>query len=324
MRGLPALLLLLLLPAAALPALAEGPQVMFTEVQRPGGLALDYLFKERDRLQPRRLAFLLPAETVHVGAGSYHIAGHYDPEAVTARVKKAVEAAVLAYGDEVQASVRRAPHGYELSVQVKGRRGRLNQVMAELKRVAAGAEGAYLAEVYLRPIRPREVVPDYGRRAGLFVSAMRPVAEALAAQLPPTASERERLALALTFVQSIPYDTETAARRENGYVVPPMMLVQNKGACDSKSVALASLLGTLLPGRAVVVIVVPEHALLGVALPAEPGERTLYAEGRTYVLMEPVGPAETPLGQISERSRHALDRSNGVTVLPVTAPATAK
>ena len=99
MRGLPALLLLLLLPAAALPALAEGPQVMFTEVQRPGGLALDYLFKERDRLQPRRLAFLLPAETVHVGAGSYHIAGHYDPEAVTARVKKAVEAAVLAYGE---------------------------------------------------------------------------------------------------------------------------------------------------------------------------------------------------------------------------------
>ena len=309
------LLLLLLLPPAA--ALADGPQLTFIETQRPEGLTLDYLFKERDRSPPRHLAFLLPAETVHVGAGSYHVAGHYDPEVVTARVKMAVEAAVPSFGDGVQAAVKRAPRGYELSLRVKGRRSRLIQVMTELKRVAAKAEGEYLTEVFLRPVRPREVVPDYGRLAGLFVKAMRPAAEALAAQLPPTASERERLALALAFVQSIPYDTETAARRENGYVVPSMMLVQNKGACDSKSVTLASLLATLLPGRAAAVIVVPEHALLGVELPSQPGERTLYAEGRNYLLMEPVGPAEIPPGQISDRSRRALDRVSGVTVLPV-------
>ena len=323
MKGRVALLLLLLLAllAVPVPGRAGGPQMSFAEVQRPEGLALDYVFKERDRPEPRQLAFVLPAETVHVGAGSYHVAGHYDPEAVTARVKTAVESAARAYGDEVQAGVRRAPHGYELSVRVKGRRGRLNQVMAELKQVAARAEGAYLAEVYLRPIRPREVVPDYGRLAGLFVKAMRPVAEALAAQVPAGASERERIALALAFVQSIPYDTETAARRENGYVVPPMMLVQNKGACDSKSVTLASLLATLLPGRAMAVILVPEHAFLGVALTPLPGERTLYAEGRTYVLMEPVGPAQTPVGEISERSGRALGRVNAVTVLPVTAAA---
>ena len=316
MRLLLAIWLTLLI---ALPAWAEGPQMSFAEVQRPDGLALDYIFKERDRAQPRKLSFLLPADTVHVGAGSYHVVGHYDPEIVTARVKKAVEAAAVVYGDEVQALVTRAPHGYELSLRVKGRRGRLNQVMGDLKRVAAQAEGEYLAEVFLRPIRPREVVPDYGRLAGMFVGAMRPVAEALAAQMPATASERERLALALAFVQSIPYDPETAARRENGYVVPPMMLVQNKGACDSKSVTLASLLGTLLPGRAVVVVLVPEHALLGVALAPLPGERSLYFEGRTYVLMEPVGPGQTPLGQVSERSARALPRINAVTVLPVAA-----
>ena len=318
MRALFALLVLLL---SALPALAGGPQINFTEVQRPEGLALEYLFKERDRAQPRQLGFLLPAETVHVGAGSYGVAGRYDPVVVTARVAKAVAAAVAPYGDEVQAAVRRVEHGYELSVKVKGRRGRLNQVMADLKRVAAKAEGDYLTEVYLRPLRPREVVPDYGRLAGLFVKAMRPVAAALAAQAPAGASERERLALALAFVQSIPYDTETAARRENGYVVPPMMLVQNKGACDSKSVTLASLLATLLPGRAMAVILVPEHAFLGVALTPLPGERTLYAEGRTYVLMEPVGPAQTPVGEISERSGRALGRVNAVTVLPVTVAA---
>ncbi len=298
-------------------AFAGGPQVSFAEYQRPEGLALDYLFKEPARLSPRALAFTLPRETVQVGAGSYGVAGRYDAEVVTARVRKAVEATAQPYGDEVQATVRRVARGYELSVQVKGRRGRLNQVMAELRRVAAKAEGDYLTESFLRPIHAREVAPDYGRLAGLFVKAMVPAAEALRAQMPPGATERDRLALALAFVQSIPYDTETAARRENGYVVPPMMLVQNKGACDSKSVTLASLLGTLLPGRAVAVILVPEHAFLGVALTPLPGERTFYAEGRTYVLMEPVGPAQLPVGEISERSNRAMSRLSAVSVLPV-------
>ena len=317
----PRLALLLLFLLLAPPVRGETPQLSFAEQQRPEGLLLDYSFADRGWPRPRQLSFLLPADVVRAGAGSYHVAGHYDPAVVTERVKKAVEKAVPAYGADVKATVTRAAHGYELSVQVQGRRPRLLQVMAGLKQVAAKAEAEYLAEVYLRPLRPREVVPDYGRLAGLFVAAMRPVAAALAAQLPPAAGERERLALALAFVQSIPYDTETAARRENGYVVPPMMLVQNKGACDSKSVTLASLLATLLPGRASVVVLVPEHALLGVALTPAPGERTLFHDGRTYVLMEPVGPAQTPVGQVTERSARALSRLNGATVLPVaTAP----
>ena len=314
-----ALVFLFWLLGCAVPAWAGGPQVGFAEYQRPDGLAFDYLFKERSRRDPRSLTFLLPLETVQVGAGSYGIAGRYDPKAVTLRVRKAVEAAAAPFGGEVQAEVKQAPNGYELSVRVRGGRNRLKQVMTVLRAAAAQADAEYLDEVFLRPLRGREVVPDYGRLAGRFVAAMRPVAEALLAQLPPTAGARERLALALAFIQSIPYDTETAIRRENGYVVPPMMLVQNKGACDSKSVALASLLGTLLPELPAAVIVVPEHAFLGVALQPQPGERTLSFEGRTYVLMEPVGPGQLPVGQISERSAGMLSRLSGVTVLPVVA-----
>ncbi|MEI6559040.1 MAG: hypothetical protein WCO00_11595 [Rhodospirillaceae bacterium] len=309
--------LFLLLVLFAPPVLAGGPQLGFSERQRPDGLGFDYLFSDTGRGEPRHLAFVLPTATVRGGAGSYGIAGHYDPAAVTARVRAAVEPAARALGDDVQAAVKASRGGYELSVRVTGRRPRLGEVMAELKRVAAKAEADYLAEVYLRPLRVREVVPDYGRLAARFVEPVRPVAEALAAALPATAAERERLALALAFIQSIPYDTETAARRENGYVVPPMMLVQNKGACDSKSVTLASLLGTLLPGRPAAVILVPEHAFLGVALPALPGERTLDFEGRTYVLMEPVGPAQLPVGRLSDHSTRDLARLSGVTVLPV-------
>ncbi len=315
-----ALALWLCLVIATVPARAGGPQVSFAEYQRPDGLAFDYLFKERGRASPRALTFLLPQETVQVGAGSYGIAGRYDPQAVTERVRKAVESAAGAFGKEVEAEVRPTQNGYQLSVRVKGGRNRLKQVMTVLRGVAARADAAYLDEVFLRPLKAHEVVPDYGRLAGRFVAAMRPAAEALAAQMPPAASARDRLALALAFIQSIPYDSETAVRRENGYVVPPMMLVQNKGACDSKSVALASLLGTLLPGLPVAVIVVPEHAFLGVALQPQTGERTLSAEGRTYVLMEPVGPGQLPVGQIAERSQTALARVSSVTVLPVVGP----
>ena len=316
-------LLLALLLIAALPmvpsARADEAQISFAEYQRPEGLAFDYLFRDAPRSGPHHLTFLLPTETVKAGAGSYNVAGHYDPTVVTERVRKAVAAATPSLGDDVEATVTRAARGYQLAVRTKGRPARLARVMAALKRVAADAEAAYLSEVFLRPVRPREVAPDYGRLAGLFVSAMRPVAAALAAAAP-NGGERQRLALALAFVQSIPYDTRAAALRENAYVVPPMMLVQNKGACDSKSVTLASLLVTLLPGREMVVILVPEHALLGVALPPLPGDRTLVFDGRTYVLMEPVGPAQTPPGQVSEHSAHDLSRVTGVTMLPVTPP----
>ena len=317
-RLVPALLLVLLLTALPVvpSARADEAQVSFAEYQRPEGLAFDYLFRDSPRSGTHHLSFMLPEETVKAGAGSYNVAGHYDAGVVTERVRKAVAAAAPSLGDDVEATVTRAARGYQLAVRIKGRQTRLARVMAALKKAAADAEAAYLSEVFLRPVRPREVAPDYGRLAGLFVPAMRPVATALAAAAP-NGGERQRLALALAFVQSIPYDTRAAALRENAYVVPPMMLVQNKGACDSKSVTLASLLATLLPGRETVVILVPEHALLGVALPPLPGDRTLVADGRVYVLMEPVGPAQTPPGQVSEHSARDLSRVTGVTVLPV-------
>ena len=145
--------------------------------------------------------------------------------------------------------------------------------------------------------------------AAVFDAVTVPMVAALKVEAP-IAVPPIMLAVTLIFPMAVP---------EN--VVPPMMLVQNKGACDSKSVTLASLLATLLPGRASVVVLVPEHALLGVALTPAPGERTLFHDGRTYVLMEPVGPAQTPVGQVTERSARALSRLNGATVLPVaTAP----
>ena len=55
-------------------------------------------------------------------------------------------------------------------------------------------------------------------------------------------------------------------------------------------------------------IYVPEHALVGVGLPAEGDDRTFKADGLTYVYAEPVGPAAYPLGQTAPANKRAGKR----------------
>lgn len=53
-------------------------------------------------------------------------------------------------------------------------------------------------------------------------------------------------------------------------------------------------------------ILLPEHALLGVALTPKAGEQTLQYGDTKYVLFEPTGPAQLPFGEIAEQSRIAI------------------
>jgi len=76
--------------------------------------------------------------------------------------------------------------------------------------------------------------------------------------------------------------------------------MQNRGDCDSKVALLATLFQYLHPEIAQRLIFVPNHALLAVALPAQPGDEQLTIEGQGYLLLEPTGPAELPLGQIAD------------------------
>jgi len=289
-----------------------GAQLSFSETRDPsGGLALRYEFNDRSR-RAWTLGFGLPAAELQGAATGL---GRYEQAVLVGRVSRAVADAVQRYQGAASADVHGARGGYELTVRYRGPRP-MAEVMAEIRQAARQAADGYFAESYLKVIHANDVIPDYSRLAARFVPTLRPAAEALAAQLP-SAPPRDRLALALAFLQSIPYDTVAASRPGNGYVVPTALLAQNKGDCDTKSVAMASLLATLLPGVASAVVLIPGHALLGVALPVEPGERGLRFEGRDYLLVEPVGPALLPAGHVSERTRAALAQPTTVTVLPV-------
>ena len=61
-----------------------------------------------------------------------------------------------------------------------------------------------------------------------------------------------------------------------------------------------------LPSTKMLIVFLPNHALLGVALTPNADDRTIEHEGKTYVLYDPTGPALIPFGQVSEDTERYL------------------
>ena len=157
--------------------------------------------------------------------------------------------------------------------------------------------------------------PDHVRIIEESGSELGSVAEALLTAAGGEQTEpRTLLAWLLTFVQDIPYNALQSedGSRGTGYLLPRQVLMQNRGDCDSKVALLATLFQYLHPEIAQRLIFVPNHALLAVALPAQPGDEQLTIEGQGYLLLEPTGPAELPLGQIADSSRLPIRSGNYV------------
>ena len=106
-------------------------------------------------------------------------------------------------------------------------------------------------------------------------------------QTPP----RDLFNYLLAFVQAIPYQQLQSedGRRGSGFLLPQQVLSNNRGDCDSKVTLLASLWRYLQPEIPLVLLFVPDHALLGVALPAQGAEETLTVAGGRWLLAEPTG-----------------------------------
>jgi hypothetical protein len=141
---------------------------------------------------------------------------------------------------------------------------------------------------------------DYPAATKRYVRILQPVVQALSAQAP-AADERTRVSRALNFVQSIPYDDLTDARTTGGieFAPPPAMFKLNRGDCDSKTVALAAILRTLTPARRLLFVTFPQHVALAIDLQVQEGDAAVTYDGRTWLLMEPTGPAVVAPGEIA-------------------------
>jgi len=121
-------------------------------------------------------------------------------------------------------------------------------------------------------------------------------------------SPRQLLFLMSAFIQEIKYGIPPF--RENnkiiaGFWVPPKVLVNNFGDCDSKGVAFASM-WTNFKRYPLILIKIPNHMFLGLAIPSI-GRDEITINGLSYTLFEVTGPGKMPPGLITNYSRFYLE-----------------
>ena len=124
-------------------------------------------------------------------------------------------------------------------------------------------------------------------------------------------SDRELLEKALSFLQSIPYDTLQNRDLESftGFLPAYYLLDKNIGDCDSKSVALLSIAKTLTPKTKSIMVLITKHAFLAFAIPAKPDDKTILYQGERYVVAEVAGPTVLPLGEVGKASESAIRKN---------------
>lgn len=155
------------------------------------------------------------------------------------------------------------------------------------------------------------IKPDHMRFAYESLPLISPIAQHIFDNYKnlPT---RNIVSLLLSWVQSIPY-SELEDRRSShgaGFSPPNRLLMENQGDCDSKSVLLLSVLRSLFPKVGLILILVPNHALVGIQIPYQQDDDYIELDGNYYVLAEPTGPAILPLAKMGDTSRPYIAGKN--------------
>lgn len=157
------------------------------------------------------------------------------------------------------------------------------------------------------------------------VERNKPRVRSLAQALGRIAKERQygpdqTLGAAVAFVQTaLRYEQPPAqdnGRNIIGFYPPPKTLELGLGDCDSKSALLAAMLAHF-SGVRLIGVHVPRHYLVGVARVPRHGDAFIEYKGEPFVLMEAAGPAWRPPGMISDATRDALKRMQGVRIDPL-------
>jgi hypothetical protein len=136
---------------------------------------------------------------------------------------------------------------------------------------------------------------------------LKPVLEAVQSQNSGL-SLRRFLDFLLSFLQQVRYRIPPLQENNRfilGLWVPSRVLVENLGDCDSKGVAFSAF-WTNLKKYPLILIKVPNHMLVGVAVPMF-GNDGVTVGGLRYTLCEVTGPSRLPPGLLTNYSRLCLE-----------------
>ena len=156
--------------------------------------------------------------------------------------------------------------------------------------------------------RGETLVVDLSATVDSYSELCRPIAEQIVEALDTygTDSPRERIEIAMKFVQDIPYgipESQFPGWHRGGLFTPPEVLIEMYGDCDSKSVLFAGILTSLIDARDILFLQQSKHLLTAVKGEPEGGQTYITYEKQAYLLAETAGPGRPNLGQKGSKYR---------------------
>lgn len=294
----------------AIPKVSNAEQISFKKTSSADNTQFDYQWIDaQDKAQS--LSFTLSTVTLN---DLPTIQANYQPQIVQRHITVALqkEAGTI---DPREAIVNILPQNEQVNIKVKSSSNKIaDQVLSQLQHVKQAAYNEYLTTHYFTEFttlfNQRGIKPDHTRYIKDSTKPLIPISQAFYDQVEFTANANARafLNLLLGWAQSIPYNAmeDRMASNGSGFAPPLGLIIQNAGDCDSKAVLVSALIKAGLPTTNIVMVLLPHHALLGIALTPADGEETLLIDGEKYILFDPTGPALLPFGQISDDTRRYI------------------
>ncbi|MFC3094299.1 hypothetical protein DRW07_14570 [Alteromonas sediminis] len=303
-------LFILLMGVTILVHAAPSEQVTFSRTIENGDVQFNYQWHDHQN-NAQSIAFSLTAENMNQLPNQQ---ANYRPRMamryVTTELLKHAKTV-----DPRQARISIRQMGEEIDVGVRSQDARLvSQLRAEFMDKKEQAFAKYLYDHYYMSFKTSygqdAIKPDHARYVQVYTEALIPASQAFYEKLGQGTDARDYINLLLSWIQSIPY-SELSNRSESngsGFSPPVELLNANRGDCDSKSVLAAAMIRAFLPTVPIRLVLLPKHALLGVAISQANGDEIINENGLQLVLMEPTGPAPFAFGEISETSRADIAR----------------
>jgi hypothetical protein len=292
---------------------AEAQQLDFRRVSRSGDELLSYRWKDSEKHE-HAVAFTLTRQAIKEAETSFV---EFSMDAMWRYLELDLRDEVEKFGNAARINLSRSVEGLRWTLEARDQRS-ADLLSRKVTERLEKSQQAYLAQHLRRMVGEHRVMVDFAAATTATQGPLRAVARALG-EVPDVANDdRARIALALGFLQEIPYALLEDKKRRGGDFLPaPALLAQNRGDCDSKAVALAAVLRTYTPWRKLAVVTMPDHAILAVDIAAQEGDWTVRSGARQYVALEAAGPSLAPIGRVGSVTAKYLREAREIEIWPL-------
>ena len=176
--------------------------------------------------------------------------------------------------------------------------------LAHRETVATRSRNEQILENGLFLLNNNTVEPDKSATIDYYAESFcKPIAEMLVEVLQEQGKDtrRNRIELAMRFVQDIPYaipECPDKNRYCGGVNPPPKLLIDGYGDCDSKAIFFAGIMIYLTDSRDIIFLVQQKHILTAIRTKTKEKSLTYVRYHRkNYLIAETAGPGKRTLGQ---------------------------